>query len=78
MPVMNATPVQNLEKDVTTRLLHDTFISLGPILSCKVALDKDLKSKGYGFVHFENPESAKAAIEQVRNHFAFLQTSCMS
>ena len=57
--------VQNLEKDVTTRLLHDTFITFGPILSCKVALDKDLNSKGYGFVHFENPESAKAAIEQV-------------
>lgn len=61
----NVSCLQNLEKDVTTRLLHDTFISFGPILSCKVALDKDGKSKGYGFVHFENPDSAKAAIKEV-------------
>jgi polyadenylate-binding protein len=57
--------LQNLEKDVTTRMLHDTFSSFGNILSCKVALDKDLKSKGYGFVHFEDPSAATAAIEQV-------------
>lgn len=57
--------IKNLEKDVTTRMLHDTFNTFGNILSCKVALDKDLKSKGYGFVHFEDPAAAKAAIEQV-------------
>lgn len=57
--------MQNLEKDVTTRLLHDTFVSFGPILSCKIALDNDNKSKGYGFVHFENSESAKKAIDEV-------------
>jgi polyadenylate-binding protein len=57
--------VQNIEKDVTTRMLHDTFNEFGNILSCKVALDKDLKSKGYGFVHFEDPESAITAIEKV-------------
>jgi polyadenylate-binding protein len=57
--------VQNIEKDVTTRMLNDTFSSFGDILSCKVALDKAGKSKGYGFVHFEDPASAKAAIEEV-------------
>jgi polyadenylate-binding protein len=50
--------LQNLEKDITTRVLHDTFVSFGPILSCKIALDQDNQSKGYGFVQFEISESA--------------------
>lgn len=57
--------LQNFEKSITTRELHDTFSDFGDILSCKVAVDKDGKSKGYGFVHFADPASAKAAIEAV-------------
>lgn len=57
--------VQNLEMSVTTRELHDTFVDFGEILACKVATDKDGKSKGYGFVHFSEPSAAKEAIEQV-------------
>ena len=30
-----------------------------------MALDKDGSSRGFGFVHYENPEAADAAIEQV-------------
>jgi polyadenylate-binding protein len=57
--------VQNLEKTITTRVLHDTFADFGEILSCKVATDKDGNSKGYGFVHFADPDAAKKAIEDV-------------
>lgn len=57
--------MQNLEKTVTTRLLHDTFADFGEILSCKVATDKDGNSKGYGFVHFSDPDAAKKAIDEV-------------
>lgn len=57
--------VQNLEKTVTTRVLHDTFADFGEILSCKVATDKDGNSKGYGFVHFSDPDAAKKAIDDV-------------
>lgn len=57
--------VQNLETSITTRELHDTFADFGEILACKVATDKDGKSKGYGFVHFSEPSAAKEAIEQV-------------
>ena len=57
--------MQNLEKNITTRELHDTFADFGEILSCKVAVDKEGKSKGYGFVHFAEPTAAKRAIEDV-------------
>lgn len=57
--------MQNLEPTVTARELHDTFSDFGEILACKVATDKDGKSKGYGFVHFADPSAAKKAIEDV-------------
>ena len=57
--------VQNLERNITTRELHDTFADFGEILSCKVAVDKDGNSKGYGFVHFTEQAAAKKAIEDV-------------
>lgn len=58
--------MQNLDREVDTRTLHDTFMHFGPILSCKVATDpKDGKSKGYGFVHFETAEAAEEAIASV-------------
>lgn len=57
--------MQNLEKTITTRELHDTFADFGEILSCKVAVDKEGKSKGYGFVHFSEAAAAKRAIDEV-------------
>ena len=41
-------------------------MSFGPILSCKVSLEPYTgKSKGYGFVHFKNEESALNAIKKL-------------
>lgn len=57
--------IKNLDKTIEHKALCDTFSAFGNILSCKVALDKEGKSRGFGFVHYENPESAEAAIEQV-------------
>ena len=58
-------PVQNLDKDIDNKALHDTFSAFGNILSCKVALDPMGQSKGYGFVHYESDEAANMAIEKV-------------
>lgn len=41
------------------------FEKFGTILSCKVAADDDGKTKGYGFVQFDNQESADSAIEKL-------------
>lgn len=41
------------------------FQKFGNILSCKVVVTEDGKSKGYGFVQFESEEYANAAIEKL-------------
>jgi len=57
--------VQNLDKAIDHKALHDTFSSFGHILSCKIATDASGLSKGYGFVQFDNEESAQNAIDKL-------------
>ncbi|MCI02118.1 polyadenylate-binding protein 8-like, partial [Trifolium medium] len=55
----------NLDKTIDHKALHDTFSTFGHILSCKIATDGSGQSKGYGFVQFENAESAQSAIDKL-------------
>ncbi|CAL0313570.1 unnamed protein product [Lupinus luteus] len=57
--------IKNLDRSIDHKALHDTFSSFGNILSCKVATDSSGNSKGYGFVQFDNEESAQKAIEKL-------------
>ncbi|CAK8532748.1 unnamed protein product [Lathyrus sativus] len=57
--------IKNLDKSIDNKALHDTFAAFGPVLSCKVAIDEIGQSRGYGFVQFDNDESAKNAIEKL-------------
>lgn len=57
--------IKNLDKNIDTKALYDTFSVFGNILSCKVSLDENGHSLGYGFVNFEEHESAKSAMERV-------------
>ena len=45
------------------------FIRFGPIISTKAILDKATnRCKGYGFVDFESPTSALAAVNELQSH----------
>lgn len=48
--------------------LNAHFAAIGPVESAKVITDRDSgRSKGFGFVEFENEDDAKKAIEQLNN-----------
>ncbi|XWS21223.1 hypothetical protein CRYUN_Cryun30bG0036900 [Craigia yunnanensis] len=57
--------IKNLDKSIDQKALHDTFSSFGNILSCKISTDGFGQSKGYGFVQFDNEESAQNAIDKL-------------
>lgn len=56
--------VKGLDNDIDSRTLHDTFEVFGAITSAKVALDDQLAPLGYGYVQYETPEAAQAAVER--------------
>ncbi|ONK75716.1 uncharacterized protein A4U43_C03F19800 [Asparagus officinalis] len=55
--------MKNLDQDITEDLIQLKFSEFGKIVSVKIAKDADGNSKGFGFVNFENPDSAKRATE---------------
>lgn len=55
--------MKNLDQDITEELVELKFSEFGKIFSVKIAKDADGNSKGFGFVNFENPDSAKRAME---------------
>ncbi|MBA0555907.1 hypothetical protein Golob_026055 [Gossypium lobatum] len=57
--------IKNLDKSIDHKALHDMFSSFGNILSCKISTDGLGQSKGYGFVQFDNEESAQNAIDKL-------------
>jgi len=57
--------VKNLDPTIDNKTLSDTFSMFGDILSCKVQTDLQGVSRGYGFVHYSNQESADRAVEKV-------------
>lgn len=57
--------IKNLDNSIDNKALHDTFAAFGTVLSCKIAVDANGQSKGYGFVQFDKEESAQTAIREL-------------
>ncbi|KAF3618550.1 Polyadenylate-binding protein 3 [Capsicum annuum] len=59
--------IKNLDSSIDNKALQDTFAAFGTVLSCKVAVDSNGQSKGYGFVQFDQDEAAQKAINRLNN-----------
>jgi len=57
--------IKNLDKKIDHKSLFDTFQQFGGILSCKIELDENTESKGYGYIQFATQDSADKAIDKV-------------
>ncbi|KAL6984242.1 hypothetical protein U1Q18_017621 [Sarracenia purpurea var. burkii] len=57
--------IKNLDSSIDNRALHDIFSAFGTVLSCKVAINANGQSKGYGFVQFDQEEAAQNAIKRL-------------
>lgn len=58
--------IGNLPYSIDDQALGDLFAQFGTVVSANVITDKySGRSKGFGFVEFENVEDAKKAIESL-------------
>lgn len=57
--------VKNLDPEMDTKDLEELFGQFGPITSAVVQKDEEGKSKGFGFVNFENYEHARKAVAEL-------------
>ncbi|KAL1935826.1 hypothetical protein VTP01DRAFT_4966 [Rhizomucor pusillus] len=57
--------IKNLDPSIDNKGLHGVFEQFGKVLSCKISLDEQGRSMGYGFVQFDSSEAANRAIENI-------------
>ena len=57
--------VKNLDDSIDDEILRKEFSPYGTITSAKVMCCEEGRSKGFGFVCFESPEGAAAAVEKL-------------
>ncbi|KAG0055029.1 Protein phosphatase PP2A regulatory subunit B [Gryganskiella cystojenkinii] len=57
--------IKNLDPDFTQEEVESLFTKFGPITSCAISKDESGRSKGFGFINFENHEDAQRAVEEL-------------
>ncbi|XP_015518202.1 polyadenylate-binding protein 1 isoform X2 [Neodiprion pinetum] len=68
--------VKNFGEDMNDEKLREMFEKYGPINSHKVMSKDDGKSRGFGFVAFEDPEAAETAVTEL-NGKEILEGKCL-
>ncbi|CAJ0566128.1 unnamed protein product, partial [Mesorhabditis spiculigera] len=63
--------IKNIGEGIDDKMLYEIFMNCGPITSAKVMTDEKGSSKGFGFVCFEQPESACRAVNKMNNTLFF-------
>ncbi|KAK3810197.1 MAG: hypothetical protein J3Q66DRAFT_352390 [Benniella sp.] len=59
--------IKNLDPEVSQDEVEALFAKYGPITSCVVASDDSGRSKGFGFINFENHEDAQRAVDELHD-----------
>ncbi|KMT01746.1 hypothetical protein BVRB_9g211960 isoform B [Beta vulgaris subsp. vulgaris] len=59
--------VKNLDSSVDSARLDSIFSKFGTVVSCKVEVDEKGNNKGYGYVQFEQEESAVEALNSLHD-----------
>jgi len=66
--------IRGLGAETTDQELHKMCEKFGKIVSTKAIIDNETgKCKGYGFVDFENPDSAQKAVQKLTNEGKLVQ-----
>lgn len=60
--------IGGLDENLNEAILHSAFIPFGDIISVQISVDNNSgKSRGFGFVEYEEVEDAKAAIDNMNS-----------
>ncbi|SNX85989.1 probable PAB1 - mRNA polyadenylate-binding protein [Melanopsichium pennsylvanicum] len=58
---------KNVDPEVTDDEFEKLFTKYGSITSCVLQRDEDGKSKGFGFINFENHDEAQTAVDELHD-----------
>jgi RNA recognition motif-containing protein len=69
--------VFHIPNDMTNQTMYEMFAPFGNLLSVRIMVEKDTgRSRGFGFVSYDSPESAAAAIKALNGHIVSLPLIC--
>lgn len=66
--LFNNVYIKNFGNELNEHSLEEMFKKFGPISSLKIMRNDDGSSKGFGFVAYENHQSAESAVEELNGH----------
>ncbi|KAF9483754.1 polyadenylate binding protein [Pholiota conissans] len=59
--------VKNIDPELTQEEFEKLFVQFGSVTSALISVDEEGKSKGFGFVNFENHEEAQKAVDTLHD-----------